>query len=256
MSTVLDVAFCLLLVGVAVSTLALAVPDESEEMTVDSDATAHSLATVTASVPADNEQVHGTLAEHLAHATVTNATYDGERIIRSTYPDAVEGEIEAQTGVRSHITARWEPYPDAPIGSRVSVGTAPPPTVDVAATKLTVDSGMTAFETEASFESIAASIAKAYVERLFPPERTRVKLVDARTAKPTAGRYEEAEAAFDADLGGAIADADTERANGRLVAALADRLESDLRLQYAAAENAAAETATGEIKIVVRRWEQ
>ncbi|MFT4909181.1 MAG: hypothetical protein ACI9TI_000335, partial [Natronomonas sp.] len=36
-STVLDVAICLLLIGVAVSTLAVAVPDEGWRSTVDGD---------------------------------------------------------------------------------------------------------------------------------------------------------------------------------------------------------------------------
>ena len=256
MSTVLDVAFCLLLVGVAVTSLTLAVPDENRSVTIDSDPTAQSVATVTATVPAaDGQQAHGTLANHLARATIINATTDGEQIVQSTYPDAVSREIENHTGVRSHITARWEPYPDAPIESQVSVGSPPPETADVATTTLTVDSGIASSDFSESFDSIAESIAEAYVTRLFPPERTRVRLVDARTAMPTAERYEDAAETFETDLDEEISDASAREANERLTAALADQFESDLRNRYETADEAAAEIRTDKIIIVVRRWE-
>lgn len=256
MSTVLDVAFCLLLVGVAVTTLTVAAPDESRSVTIDSDPTAQSIATVTATVrAADGQQAHGTLANHLARATIINATTDGEQIARSTYPDAVSREIENHTGVRSHITARWEPYPDAPIESQVSVGSPPPETADVATTTLTVDSGIASSDVSESFDSIAESIAEAYVTRLFPPERTRVRLVDARTATPTAERYEEAAETFEADLSEEISDASARGANERLTVALAEEIESDLRDRYETADEAADETGADKVVIVVRRWE-
>lgn len=255
-STVLDVAVCLLLIGVAVTTLAAAIPDEEQPATIDSDSTARSLATVTATVPAaEGQRAHGTLAGHLARATVMDGTLDGERIAPSGYSGNVRREIERNTDVRSHVSARWEPYPDAPLESRRSIGIPPPKTADVAATRITVDSGVSSFGSAPSFRSIAESIANAYVARLFPPERTRVRLVDPRTAKATTDRYEEAALTFGVEFDGAIADASSRRANERLATALADRLEADLRTRYETADEAASETTTGEVVIVVRRWE-
>jgi hypothetical protein len=254
-STVLDVALCLLLVGVAVGTLTSAIPSGGDAMTVDSDPVAHAIATETAAIPSgETEVAHATLAEHLAQAVVLSARMDGERLTGSSYPASVRRTVEERTGNRVHVTARWEPYADASLGSEIEVGPAPPPTADTAATSVTVDSGMRSSTRTDSFEAIAASIAEAYVDRLFPPERTRLRLVDPRTAPVTNDRYQRTAGTIGTSVEWAIDEASPSEANERLAARLASRIETDLRAEYGTAESVPVE-GVGEVEIVVRRWE-
>lgn len=255
MSTVLDVALCLLLVGVAVGTLTSAIPDDGGTIAVDSDPTAHSITTETAAIPSGEIAVaHATLAEHLVQAVVLNARIDGERLTDSSYPESVRRAVGERTGDRTHVTARWEPYADSSLESEIEVGTAPPATADTAATSVTIDSGMGYPNLTGSFESVAASIAGAYVDRLFPPERTRVRLVDNRTAPVTADRYRRAARMIGADIQGPITEASSSEANERLEARLADRIEADLRAEYGTVESIPDERV-GRVEVVVRRWE-
>lgn len=252
----LDVALCLLLVGVAVGTLALAVPDDGQSMAVDSDADAKTVATVTATVSTDAEsESHATLAQHLVQAAIVNATLDGAELTTSKYPDEVRRAVGANVDERVQVTASWEPYHDSVLRSRISVGDTPPSTADTAATRMTVESGVTPRDPDGTFESVAESIAKAYVYRLFPPERTRVRLVDPRTAPATADRYRATARSIDVDIESPLAEASAERVNLKLVAALANSLEDDLRNKYGRVEAVPSGTDTREVEIVVRRWE-
>lgn len=255
-STVLDVSVCLLLVGVAVTTLVLAVPETSETSRIERDTTAKSLGTVTATVPVtDDRRAHDTLAGHLVTAVIVGASIDGERLGSSTYPDAVRGAVREDMAERIHITVRWQAYPEAPLQGRLTVGPEPPSTAEVSATRLTIGSGLAEPEPGGSFEAIATAVSTAYVTRLFPPERTRAALVDSRTARSTAARYRAVAETLDVDLGDTLVDASARRANERLESALADRLESDLRETYESPERAATNVTTGDVEIVVRRWE-
>jgi hypothetical protein len=260
-STVLDVAVCLLLVSVAVATLTAAVPSEERPGDIDEGSAMDSLSTITATVPAGGgRSVHGTLAEHLAVATLVGARLDGSRLTESPYPAAVRGAIDDGVGAdRIHVTTRWSPYPDAALESTLALGTEPPPSASTTAKKRTVDSGIGSPTAEpiGSFDAIATAIAAAFIERLFPPDRVRVQLADPRTASETAARYRTVADAVGIEGGieHAIADASAERANRRLSAALAARLKADLRASYGTPEAAAADLEPGRIEIVVRRWE-
>lgn len=255
-STVLDVSICLLLVGVAVTTLVVAVPEESETSRIERDTTAKSLGTVTAAVPvAGDRRAHDTLAGHLVTAAIVGAALDGERLGSSTYPNAARRVVREDVAERTHITVRWRPYPEAPLWGRLAVGPEPPPTAEVSATRWTIDSGLAEPEPDGSFEAIATAVAAAYVARLFPPERTRAALVDSRTARSTAARYRAVAGTLGVDLGDTLADAFSRRANERLERGLADRLESDLRDTYESPEGAATNTTVGDVELVVRRWE-
>lgn len=255
-STVLDVTVCLLLIGVAVSTLAVAVPDEGWRSTVDGDPEAASVGTVTATVPITNgHEAHGTLAQHLARASILGAALDGERLLGSPYPGATRRAVERRTADRVRITARWRPYPDAPLSGRFTVGPTPPSTADVAATRFTVDSGMNVPDGADSNESLTAAVAEAYINWLFPPERTRIRLVDRRTAPETADRYRSIAGTLGVDIADPLADALPRQANERLAAELADQLETELQSESDTSGPVPDGEGTGRVEIVVRRWE-
>jgi hypothetical protein len=260
-STVLDVAVCLLLVGAAMTTLAVGIPDEGRHAVGDSTATdadvpARTLATVTAGVPGPrNRTVHGSLAGHLGRAAVANASLGGDPLSDGEYADAVATETVETTPYRVAVTARWEPYPGAPLRGVVAAGQTPPADADVAVTKHVVATGIDAPTTDPdSFGTLARALATAYVEWRFPPERTRAALVDERTAAATADRYRTAAEPLGADIEAALTDANTRRANELLASALSDRLETDLRKRYDTPAAAAEASAPDRTVLVVRRW--
>lgn len=255
-STVLDVSVCLLLVGAAVATLALAPNVADRPSGPDGDAAASTVATVTTTVPAgDDRRAHDSLAGHLATAAVANAHLDGDRVVETTYPAAVADETDALTDDGTYVTARWEPYPDAPFGGTVASGARPPPSADVAARTLTVDSGVAGPNGVRTFEGLARTIGDSYVAWLFPPERTYTSLADPRTADRTSGRYRSAATTLDTDLDSPVADGEVRVANDRLSSALARRIEADLRDRYATPETAATAVKVDEVELVIRRWE-
>jgi hypothetical protein len=257
-STVLDVAVCLLLVGVAITTLIAGIPvNNAIGESTDADATAARLATVTADVTNRDARVsHGTVASHLATAAVASATIGDAPVDSTSYPESVRNETASITEEQVLITVTWEPYPNAPLRGRLVVGEEPPPDADVAVRTITVDSTLESAEKERSFGTLAAALAERYVDWLFPPERTRTALVDARTASDTAARYRNATTAIGGDTDGPLAAADTRRANAILSSRLAERLEVDLRGHYATPEAATRNVSIDAVEIVVRRWER
>lgn len=255
-STVLDVAICLLLVGAAVATLLAAPQPDHPSVGHDADSTASEVATVTTTVEAGaGRGSHDTLAGHLGTAAVANAHLDGAPVVDGGYPVAVANETDSLTGHRISVTARWEPYPDAPLVGTVSAGERPPPDADVAARTLTIDSGIEGSDRVNSFDGIARSLADAYVAWLFPPERTYANLVDDRTAPRTTDRYRSAAERLEADVTPSVAERDVRSANDRLAVSLARRLASDLRDRYGTPEAAAANVTVDEVELVVRRWD-
>ncbi|WP_254838876.1 DUF7284 family protein [Natronomonas marina] len=255
-STVLDVAVCLLLVGTALATLAAAPPTPTPEAP-DADAAARTVATATTGVPGGNSTRHTTLAAHLGSAAVHAATVDGQRLVGSSYPAAVVEATGEATGDRVYVTATWEPYPNATVDGRVTAGPKPPASADVAATVMTVESGIdrAPVDDSTTFRTLGGALAEAVVEWLFPSTRTRAALADPRTAPRTVDRYRTVGDALDAPLDSVEADVDVAAANETLTAALADRFETELRGRYATADAAAAETSAGEVTVVVRRWD-
>lgn len=255
-STVLDVAVCLLLVGAAVATLMAAPQPDEPSVGRDAGTAASKVATVTTTVGAGaGRSSHATLAEHLGTAAVANARLNGGPVVDGDYPAAVANETDSLTGPRTSVTARWEPYPGAALAGTVSAGERPPPDADVAARTLTVDSGIGEPDRVDSFDGLARSLADAYVAWLFPPERTYANLVDGRTAPRTTDRYRSAAERLEADVSPSVAERDVRSANDRLAASLARRLEADLRDRYRTPEAAAANVPVDEVELVVRRWE-
>lgn len=252
-STVLDVAVCLLLVGVAVATLLAGVPT-ADSSPPDADRAAETLATATATTHLGDRREHRTLAAHLAAAAMANATVEGGPLVKSPYPEAARAAVAETTRDRTYVTARWEPHPGSEVSGRVAVGEHPPPDADVATTVLRVDSAIDASNASA-FGALADELAAAYVNWLFPRDRTHAALVDARTASETAGRYESVAGALGTDVDREIAEANVGGANAALADALAAEIEADLRAQYETPTAAAEAVTADEVRVVVRRWD-
>lgn len=255
-STVLDVAICLLLVGAAVATLSTAPPAASDEGP-DADDLARTVATSTAAVPFRDDTRHTTLAAHLAAAAVADATLDGRRLLETAYPDAVGNATADAVGPRSFVTATWAPHRNASVRGRITAGDRPPANADVAATTLTVDTGIDppGPNETGSFAALARALADALVEYLFPPSRTRVALGDPRTEPDTGDRYRAVAHTVDEDVEAAVDDGDVRAANESLSRALAAELEADLRAEYGSPAAAANAVTVEQATVVVRRWE-
>lgn len=252
MSTVLDVAVCLLLIGAAIATFSFG-SAPSESTAVDADPDAAMLATVTGSVPTDGTTVHATHAEHLAGAALVSGTVGGEPIADDDYARAVLDEVEPAVADRVAVTARWEPYPNATLRGEIRAGSPPPADATVAATTLSVPLVSDPLP-EHTFEAVATALAEEVIEWLFPTDRARQALVDRRTARETAERYRTTADALEVDVEDRLEKADSEGANRRLAAELADRLEPELRDRFET-PRAAAEGTSRDVEVVVRRWE-
>lgn len=255
-STVLDVAVCMMLVGAAVATLAMAPPTDESSEQPDADRTASRLATVTAPVGTpDHGTAHDTIAGHLATATLANATISSDPLLKTTFPESVRNETANVTDGRVFVTATWSTYPGSPLAGEVTVGSEPPSSAETATTVLEVDSGVARPKDGDSFEAIAADLAAAYLRWLFPPARTGVSLRDGRTAQATVERYRTNAEALDENVEDSIADAEVHRANAELAGELADRLQEDLQHRYESPSAAADDVTIDRVEIVVRRWE-
>jgi len=254
-STVLDVSLCLLLVGVAVTTLVVGVPADDEEPAVRADSTARTVATATATVPSGlGHATHDTLAGHLGTTAVLDSRIAGDRLTDSEYPGSVREAVASSTGRRVFVTARWEPYPGAPLSGGVSVGDRPPRDASVAVTRVTTDSGVRPPGDATTFEDLSRELASAYISWLFPPERTRALHVDVRTAPVVSSRYRRAGDGLAVDVRPAVTDARVRRGNNVLTEALAARLRRDLRERYDSPAAARRNVTTGTVEIAVRRW--
>ena len=269
-STVVDVAVCLLLVGAAVATLAIAAAPSDDPGTVGAGATAATLATSTAGIPSDGGRTaHDTYVGHLADAALVSATVDertggtphteadtdADARTETAYPSAVREEVEDSTDERVFVTARWEPYPDAPLCGRVQAGDRPPETADVATTTVSVATGLESPETVDGFRPLAEAVSGAYVRWRLPPARTRTAWIDDRTADEAERRYLATAEAVGLDRPALVTDVTVEDRRERLVDALADRLEDDLRDRYPTPEAAIDDLTLEGVEIVVARWE-
>lgn len=209
-STVLDVAFALLLVSASVLLIGLylaATDDPLEETRADR--TAETLSGSTVAVSYDLEAItesdryerpeavgsyerttYGSATGVLADAAVANATIGDDRLIRyaDSFADSVAASVEGRfTGSNRnvHVVASWRPYEDASIAGEVTAGRRPPPTADTTAATTTASSGTPALESselaaayadEEDIDALAEPIARSIVRGYFPPERTQLTL--------------------------------------------------------------------------------
>jgi hypothetical protein len=286
-STVLDVAVCLLFVTAAVGVLTTAdrpVPDDSNSadraasLLGTTTATVHYAATgagatgteraTTACRPATDEgrpdgcrTAHGTVAGLLARVAVADVS-DTETADSPFERGVRNATRQRLAGVQSswQVVVTWRAYPDAPLGGRVAVGDDPPPGIDVhtATLRVPVAEGIARAGTGGdarTVEAVARRAASATITRLFPPEPTRLALVDGSPAdRLTAGRYRRTAATLGVGLDGAVEDGSVRRANDVLVEALAARYARGLDARTDAPGDAAALVSVETATVTVRTW--
>lgn len=159
-STVLDVALFLLLVSAAIGLVYAApraggpaaggTPDVDPDVAAEATTT---LATTTTTVryapagageDAPQQPARGTVAEHLAAATVANAALEDRPLHQAPrYEAAVRNATRAtrsriQAGTAVQVRTRWEPLPGSDLRGELVVGPSPPPDADVHAATLAV----------------------------------------------------------------------------------------------------------------------
>lgn len=250
-STVADVTLCLVLLAMAVATLAVPSPTVPAST---ADATAEQLGTTTGNVSETvagprgrpmERQVSGTVASLLARATLANLTLDGHHLAPTTvaYRRGVRRTVRRLRDwapAKTSISARWQPYPGAPIVGSVSVGPAPPPGVTVGTARLSVPVPIEPVPDSAdgSFGDLSRVISDSVIDVTLPEPPQAA-------AGRSARRYE----AYAQALGGV---ADPSRAELRRK--LATRLERDLRRRFDRPVDAAAALETGSATVVVREW--
>ena len=318
-STVLDVALCLLLVSAAVGVLGVFLAGE-DDPAVDPETPDHAvslLGSTTISVeydfdslierepdafddpaqyPADERTriTHGPTAALLADATLSNTTADEGRLTHSggDFETALEGPlidelepIDEQVAITTH----WTPYEGAPLEAQTMVGPTPPPTADVSSVTMTVPSGMTtdpetahgqaassptseaphtstattaaSTSTPTTYDEVATLVATTIVTTHFEPTETEIALERGGLDRDrTLYQYTQFVATVDGiderDLEEPLAQptSDAERANEKLIEAMATDLESDLRDAFESPEDAKKALEMDEVTITVQVW--
>ena len=283
-STVADVTIFLLFVGAAAAAVvhgvALEPPDETNPAAEETELLASTTASVEYALAVSGEPplwvtnatarhgrtAHGTLAELLGEAAMSNATVDGVRLSTAgrAFERAVGNETSArlrERGQRHAVRVRWEPYRGAPVNATMRVGQRPPPSVDVHAATVTVPSPVATVSEDASeaaaddgYEGVATVVAGAVVAGLFPPEQAQLALdSDYPSNRLMATRYHRMAALTGADEP-AVDDTSAADLNANLSAALASTVESDMRGRFDSPEAAAASVRVGTLSITVRTW--
>jgi len=289
-STVVDAAVFVLFVSGAIVTLTLPaapLPTGSEDA---ADETADVLATSTATVnytlapgpeharsavvsfptqrgPEYRRRARGTIARHLAAATVGNLTVDGTPVTH-THDDLVRNVKSATRNAtrsrrhRAQVTAVWEPYDGAPLRGTIRVGPTPPPDATIHAATVTVASGLPATERAARQSAVGGNatafgdvVAETVVRGLFPPDVTETALLGGYPVEQLVTyRYERL-----GDLLGArpvkpaVANNVT-AANHRLTGALGERFAEDVRSRFESPTAAAETVDVSSVDITVRTW--
>lgn len=299
-NTVVDVAVALLVVGIAVVVLSTAnFSDDPEQDRFDTDRTATVLGTATFDVTYSVEPTlteaaetsdaieydvgetqeqriaHGPMATHLGDAAIGNLAIDSERVTGTgrQYQSAIDRRFKTQLSgsqFETRVTANWEPYPEASISGKATVGVEPPPNRDIRTRELTVPSGfdrtrgaaLSAVEDGGGYGSIAEVVASATIDGYLPVVESKQALErDGSAMVLTRYRYERLATLLDEaaveDVREEIeqTDADPAGANEELTAALATRLEPELRQNFENPRAAARAISTGKITVTVRTWD-
>lgn len=261
-STVLDVTVFLLLVGAAIATLTSPAPEPPAST---ADETAEQLAVTTWNVterheartgrPALARRDAGTAATLLARAAFANLTLDGQRLAPTTsdYRRAVRERLRRTVSWapdRTHVTATWTPYPDAPLRGQTSAGPRPPRRATIGTATVRTPgpvAPVTAQETP-TYERLATKTSRAVLAVTVPGAEQRAS----RRIRPRERRRIGAYADALAD----VSQRPAERIDrAQLREALATRLETDMRSRFETPRAAAAALETGTVRLVVREWD-
>lgn len=231
-STVVDVALCLVLVSAAVVTLgALLNADERSQEPDTAAQTAELLGATTLSVeystrqlahadefddgPIDTQRAYdrteyGPAAGLLASAAIANAEVDGTHLNRAgpEYESAVEGgllDALTETDENVYVTAVWQPYDGSSIRGVATAGREPPADADVSSATLTVptahrepqeDELRAAYDRD--YDALSTAVAESIIAGWFPPERTQLALERQGVERQTVEyRYERLVTALD-----------------------------------------------------------
>lgn len=279
-ATALDACLCLLLISAAavtvVSTPAPPTPTEADR----ADAVAGTLAAVTADVPYTLQPVpggggdaaanpeyervaHGTLVSLLADAAVRTVRLGGEPLTgtNEAFVESVRSTVAERLPARTRVVVSWEPFPDAHLRRSFAVGPAPPPGTDVHAATVRASSGVapptnaSTAASEGGFTRLGRVVAESLVAGLFPPDKGRLALGDdAPLDDLVRHRYRRVSDRYGVETAAAIERGDTRAANGKIAAAMAERVESDLREGSESPVEAAASLELGTVDISVRTW--
>lgn len=282
-STALDAVVAILVIGAAITTL-VGTPGSSPGAPA-ADSTLETLATGTTAVnythsseistnstvpfedadrPGFRRTASGSYAGLLTRATVSTFAVDGRPVtaVGDDFRDAVDTATLSVIRPRTQVVVFWRPYPDAHLEATLTVGPTPPPDADLSAASTAVPSGIptarrdarTAARTD-GYAGVSGVLADRIVTGVFPPTRTRVAL---RGGYPVAAlvvhRYGRFGDVYGVDLEEPISERRPADANERLSAAVADRIEDDLRSQFDTPETAARAVRVDRVSLVVRRW--
>jgi hypothetical protein len=299
-STVVDVSLALLLVSASVllvSTQLVGGDADSEQHRADRAAetvasttmvTRYSIAAVrsdptfdTAAVSADasyTRRVHGSPAELLGSAAVTNATFDGGLWATPGRVSPTGPAFEAAVGARLYgrmtdsqsdirVTALWRPYENASIEGVASAGGYPPLDTDVHSVTMTVPSGMEPVDAGpgATYDQWGEAIADSVVEGYFPAATTQLTLEQRGLERQmTVSRYRRFETVLGsgADIAAPTAPgsplnrstADASAANAELRAELADRIATELEDTFDSPAEVGEAVRVSEVRITVQTW--
>jgi len=197
---------------------------------------------------------------------VANLTVEGQPVthLGDDFAAAVRNATRpllSGPGWRGQVVVTWSPYRGAHLGGELTVGPSPPPDVDVHAARLQVPSNLpTARERAAEvapdgFDAVADVVARELVEGLFPPDRTRARLLGSYPdARLTAHRYQSFADSYGVSVEEALANRNVARANRRLRAAVADSVASDVRKRFETPTEAAEAVRLRSVTITVRTW--
>ena len=287
-STALDTVLFVLLVGVAVGTLAgvgdRRAPDENRV----AEETADLLATTTAEVAYTrsarvqssalldgddtvtvtvDRTARGKRAELLAAAAVADPSLGGARLTGTggTLEAAARNATRRVLHTReadAQVSVTWWPYPGATLRSSFTAGDSPPRDADVSVATVTAASGVPNVTGAArraartgGFEAVGTVLAEAVVAGLFPQAETRAALYSEGPDRAlVAHRYRRASTALGVETAEFLTPERVDRANRRLSGALAERLSADLRRRYDSPEEAARAVQAHRVRVVVRTW--
>lgn len=207
----------------------------------------------------------GSYAELLTRATLSTLVVEGRSVtaVGDDFRDAVTTATIPAIRPRTQVAVLWQPYPDTHLRATFTVGPTPPSDSDLSAASTAVPSGMPSARGDAQsaartdgYAGVSRVLADRIVAGVFPVEQTSVALRGGYPVAPlVAHRYGRFGDAYEVDLEKPVSERRPADANDRLAAAVADRIESDLRAGFDSPEAAANAVRVDRVDLVVRRWD-